>query len=120
MVLSITKLVKLLISKGFYPRSFFRIYKVCAFIEIISNKNGESYMIYIPSRYSFKVDENVFPNVYDLKTFSEDALQKTLKMKNINYYKNMPIQVKMLKIFIIILTYQIQVYLKIRKTWKLY
>ena len=75
MVLSITKLVKLLISKGFYPRSFFRIYNVCAFIEIISNKNGESYMIYIPSRYSFKVDEKIFPNVYDLKTFDGDAIE---------------------------------------------
>ena len=51
MVLSITKLIKLLISKGFYPKSFFRIYKVCAFIEIISNKNGESYIIL----YTFKI-----------------------------------------------------------------
>ena len=68
MVLSISKLIKLLISKGFYPKSFFRIYKVCAFIEIISNKNGESYMIYIPSRYSFHIDNKIFPNVYDLLT----------------------------------------------------
>ena len=72
MVLSITKLIKLLISKGFYPRSFFRIYKVCAFIEIISNKNGESYMIYIPSRYSFQIDNKIFPNVYDLVTIDKN------------------------------------------------
>ena len=72
MVLSISKLIKLLISKGFYPKSFFRIYKVCAFIEIISNKNGESYIIYIPSRYSFQIDQKIFPNVYDLETINND------------------------------------------------
>ena len=72
MVLSINKLIKLLMSRGFYPKSFFRIYKVCAFIEIISNKNGDSYMIYIPSRYSFSVEPSTFPNVYDLKTINGD------------------------------------------------
>lgn len=72
MVLSITKLVELLISRGFYPKIFFCIYKVCAFIEIISNKNGDSYMIYIPSRYSFSIDRSIFPNVYDLETMTND------------------------------------------------
>ena len=88
MVLSISKLIKLLISKGFYPKSFFRIYKVCAFIEIISNKNGECYMIYIPSRYSFQIDDKIFPNVYDLVTINnqEEDIEEDEKYKLIQKY----------------------------------
>ena len=91
MVLSITKLIKLLISKGFYPKSFFRIYKVCAFIEIVSNKNGESYMIYIPSKYSFQINNEIFPNIYDLDTVNnkindEDEDEDDEKYKLIQRY----------------------------------
>ena len=67
MTLSIHKLIKLLMSRGFYPKTFFRVFGVCAFIEIISNKNADVYIIYIPSRYNFKISPSEMPNVYDLK-----------------------------------------------------
>ena len=95
MVLSITKLVELLIAKGFYPKIFFCIYKVCAFIEIISNKNGNSYMIYIPSRYSFTINRAIFPNVYDLETINDNQDnqdnnddEETIKYKLLQKYTN--------------------------------
>ena len=79
MTLSIHKLIKLLMSRGFYPKTFFRIYNVCAFIEIISNKNAEAYMIYIPSRYNFSISSTEMPNVYDLKEITLDEDKNIVK-----------------------------------------
>ena len=66
MPLSINKLVKLLVKRGFHPQSFYKIYGVCAFIEIISIRTADNYMLYIPSKYNFKVPPD-YPNLYELK-----------------------------------------------------
>jgi len=79
MTLSIHKLIKLLMSRGFYPKTFFRVYGVCAFIEIISNKNADVYIIYIPSRYNFKISPSEMPNVYDLKEITLDENKNIVK-----------------------------------------
>ena len=66
MPLSINKLVKLLVKRGFHPQSFYKIYGVCAFIEIISIRTADNYMLYIPSKYNFKIPAD-YPNLYELK-----------------------------------------------------
>ena len=53
MGLSINKLIRLLEEKDFIPQKFYKIYGIIAFIEIISLKNAEKYMLYIPSKYEF-------------------------------------------------------------------
>ena len=69
MPLSINKLIDLLLNKGFYTRSFYKIYNVCAFIEILSSTTGNMYMLYIPSRYTFKIDSKN-DNIFDLKAIN--------------------------------------------------
>ena len=66
MTLSLPKLIKLLVSRGFFAHSFFKIFDECAFIEIVSINTADTYMLYIPSKYNFTVPDKL-PNVYDLK-----------------------------------------------------
>ena len=72
MPLSINKLVNLIHNKGFFVKSFYKVYGVCAFIEIISSQNADNYMLYIPSKYNFKIPSNL-ENVYDLKSIDVES-----------------------------------------------
>jgi len=81
MALSIHKLIKLLVSKGFFPKAFYCIYGVCAFVEIISNNTADVYMMYIPSRYNFKISLQEIPNVYNLKEISNDSDSQDIVQK---------------------------------------
>ena len=72
MPLSITKLVNLLGERGFYVKTFYKVCGVCAFIEIISSQNADNYMLYIPSKYNFKISSSL-DNVYDLKQIDVES-----------------------------------------------
>ena len=65
MPLSINKLVKVLGAKNFIPKNFFSLDGTCAFVEIVSLKNADTYMLYIPSKYEF--DTNQYRNNLKLK-----------------------------------------------------
>ena len=74
MPLSVNKLVKLLSAKGFVPLRFYTLSGTCAFVEIISLKNGDTYMMYIPSKYEF--DTSRYENNLKLKNIDIDDEDK--------------------------------------------
>jgi hypothetical protein len=61
MSLSLSKLENLLASKGFMCVKFFVLYGYCFYIEVFSVKTADVFIIYIPSKYKFKISkgENV-------------------------------------------------------------
>ena len=67
MPLSISKLTKLLEDKNFTIKRYYKLYGTCAFIEMISDTSSTTFMMYIQSKYEFKVHE---PNTYKLKYIS--------------------------------------------------
>jgi hypothetical protein len=71
MPLSTEKLVKLLYNKNFIIRTYYKLYGVCAFVEIFSQDTMSSYMMYIPSKYEFEIPDDI-ENVYDLKVINID------------------------------------------------
>lgn len=70
MSLSINKLEKILKSNKLIPHKFYKLYGVCAFIEVFSITNADKFMIYIPSKYEFNIDNK--DNVYKIKPLSID------------------------------------------------
>ena len=74
MGLSIDKLNQIILSKGYLPRRFFKLYGTCIFIEIIAVKTAETYIIYIPSKYEFNVDN--LEAVYKLKVIDIENNEK--------------------------------------------
>ena len=75
MPLSTEKLEKLLYNKNFVIRTYYKLYGVCAFVEIFSQDTMCSYMMYIPSKYEFEVSEDR-ENVYDLKVVNTDKIRE--------------------------------------------
>jgi hypothetical protein len=57
MPLSLNKLRKILYEKGFITKKMYKIKGNCNFIEIISILSGDMFMLYVPSKYKFRVDE---------------------------------------------------------------
>ena len=94
MVLSIHKLIKLLVSKGFFPKAFYCIYGVCAFVELISNNTADVYMMYIPSRYNFKIALQEIPNVYNLKEINGESDAQDIVQKYSNHPSQLDIEDK--------------------------
>ena len=65
MPLSLSKLEKLLSLKGFVPNKYFIMHGSCVYIEIVSISNADIFLLYIPSKYTFRVKS---PNgVYKIK-----------------------------------------------------
>lgn len=58
MPLSLNKLRKILYEKGFITKKMYKISGNCNFIEIISILSGDMFMLYVPSKYKFRVNEN--------------------------------------------------------------
>jgi hypothetical protein len=58
MPLSINKLRKILYEKGFITKKMYKINNNCNFIEIISILSGDMFMLYVPSKYKFRIEEN--------------------------------------------------------------
>ena len=74
MSLSINKLEKILKSNKLIPQKFYKLYGVCAFIQVFSVTNADQFMIYIPSKYEFNIDNK--NNVYKIKPISLDENDK--------------------------------------------
>lgn len=69
MTLSITKLEELLASKGYAASKYFTFNGFCYYIEIVSLKTAETFLLYIPSKYNFDMAASEGKrNVYKLKT----------------------------------------------------
>ena len=60
MPLSIKKLRKILYEKGFITKKMYKLQGNCNFIEIISIHSGDMFMLYIPSKYKFRIEENCY------------------------------------------------------------
>ena len=56
-VSSINKLRKILYEKGFITKKMYKIQGNCNFIEIISMLSGDMFMLYVPSKYKFNVND---------------------------------------------------------------
>lgn len=56
MPLSVTKLEELLESKGFIASKYFIMDGIVFYIELLSIKNSNTFLLYIPSKYKFVVD----------------------------------------------------------------
>jgi hypothetical protein len=65
-MLSFSKLESFLTNKGYTPCAYYAIDKECVFVEVISRNATGSFLIYIPSKYTIKVDSIVSGNVYNL------------------------------------------------------
>lgn len=65
MPLSILKLEKLLAKKGFIPSKYFVMYSCVVYMEIVSFKDAETFLLYIPSKYKFTTKNS--SNVYKIK-----------------------------------------------------
>jgi len=70
MPLSIQKLEKLLALKGFIPSKYFVMHSVVVYMEILSVKDAETFLLYIPSKYKFLVRKA--SNVYKIKYLDID------------------------------------------------
>ena len=75
MPLSILKLEKLLSSKGFIPSRYFVMNSTVVYMEILSVKDAETFLLYIPSKYKFIVQKS--NNVYKLKYVDIDESDNT-------------------------------------------
>lgn len=64
-MLSFSKLESFLISKGYTPCTYYTMDKECVYVEVISRNASGSFLIYIPSKYSIRVDSGSV-NVYNL------------------------------------------------------
>ena len=73
MSFSIDKLCTLLYSKGFISKNFYQLNKYCVFIQIMSLKTAEYFMLYIPSKYKFRIDNY---ESYKLKYIKFDKEEK--------------------------------------------
>lgn len=64
-MLSFSKLESFLISKGYTPCVYYTMDRECIFVEVISRNASGSFLIYIPSKYSIRIDSGSV-NVYNL------------------------------------------------------
>jgi hypothetical protein len=72
MKISLNKLERLISTKGMIIKKIFTIDKEAIYFELFNINNAESFMLYIPSKYTIKVEGQ--KNVYKIKylEFSED------------------------------------------------
>jgi hypothetical protein len=66
MPLSISKLEKLLTSKGLLPKKFFVMNGFIVYLEVLSIANADSFMLYIPSKYEIAIGSgrDVYKAIY--------------------------------------------------------
>ena len=60
MPLSIEKLKKLFKYNDLIPVKYYTMHNICIMIEVINIRNGENYIIYIPSKYEFYIKDNFY------------------------------------------------------------
>jgi len=75
MPLSINKLQDFLASKGFVPVRFFVLDDMVFYIEVMSTNNANTFFIYIPSKYEFKMTKG--DDVYKIRYVDMDSTDNT-------------------------------------------
>lgn len=90
MTLSIFKLEKLFASSGFLINKYFGMGGICMFIELISIKDGSSFMIYIPSKYEFNLPngKNVYKIDYLDTQSNDDKVDEYIDSRSDQIEKN--------------------------------
>ena len=68
MPLSISKLETLLSNKGFVINKYFVIKELCVYMEVISTKDINKFLLYIPSKYKFTVKN--MSNIFNIKNIN--------------------------------------------------
>ena len=76
MPLSLSKLEKLLSIKGLIATQFFTIDKICVYIEILAVSNADTFLLYIPSKYKIKVENEKSSNVHKLDYLEFEDIDK--------------------------------------------
>ena len=87
-MLSIQKLEKLLALKGYTVKNFFVISDVCAYIEAISIEDASTFLLYIPSKYEFKIRSNE-KNIHKIK-FIEIGDDDEIDDSTVEHYASQP------------------------------
>jgi hypothetical protein len=59
MPLSLAKLESLLVSKGFVVINYFELDEACFYIELFAIKTADTFLMYIPSKYTFPITSGV-------------------------------------------------------------
>lgn len=65
MKVSLSKIERMVNDMGYVPKRYFIIKKLCVYIEVIGVKTANTFMIYIPSKYTVKIKDR--PNIFVLK-----------------------------------------------------
>jgi hypothetical protein len=65
MTLTLTKLTKILKNNGLVPKKYFLLDKYCIYIEVFSMINADNFLVYIPSKYDLKFENE--GEFYDLR-----------------------------------------------------
>tara|TARA_Y100000389_G_scaffold198247_1_gene234404 strand:- start:3591 stop:4676 length:1086 start_codon:yes stop_codon:yes gene_type:complete len=65
MTLTLNKLSKILKNNGLIPKKYFLLDKYCIYIEVFSMLNADNFLVYIPSKYDLKYENE--GEYYDLK-----------------------------------------------------
>lgn len=99
---SINKLQKLLVNNGLIIKSMYTIGKLCIYMEVLCIDNANTFILYIPSKYKIKVNEED-KDSYSLTLFkideSDDTLNKLVgkltnsHMENLYNEIDMPIDI---------------------------
>lgn len=71
MKVSLSKLEKFIQGLGYVPKRYLVIKKVCVYIEVISVRNANTFLIYIPSKYSIRIKER--DNIFDISYMDINA-----------------------------------------------
>lgn len=71
MPLSLSKLQNLLMTKGFFPSKYFIMNGTCFYIELMSAKSADTFLLYIPSKYKFEVGRG--DNVFKIRYIDMDS-----------------------------------------------
>jgi hypothetical protein len=89
MSLSLAKLENLLVSKGFVVINYFELDEACFYIELFAVKTADTFLMYIPSKYTFPITNGI--NSFKIKYLDIDN-DKEFKLNNsdsINLIKKM-------------------------------
>jgi len=65
MKVSLSKLEEFIYNLGYVPKRYFTIKKLCVYIEVIGVKTANTFLVYVPSKYSVKIKDRT--NIYKLE-----------------------------------------------------
>jgi len=75
MPLSVSKLQDLLASKGFVPNKYFVMDGLVFYVELVSVKNGHSFLLYMPSKYEFSMSKG--SDMYKVRYVDMESSEST-------------------------------------------